>query len=235
MDGITAASVGDLATLIPSFERSLRAANKSPKTVQVYSEAANQLPAFLRETGMPTAVEQIRREGVESFIERLVQTRASPLSLTTGNPALTALFGFLVDFGEIIESPMRKMKPPKVPDVPCRWSPTISSADCSRPAKARSGMPGEISTMPPERARSWLSHHGARQRRDGDLLPTKGSGMDLGGTPRSPAHRVLCEARRFSNGTRRRGGRTSDNSGRQQLVTLSGDQRSTAGGMWASP
>ncbi len=30
------ASVGDLATLVPSFERSLRAANKSPKTVKGY-------------------------------------------------------------------------------------------------------------------------------------------------------------------------------------------------------
>jgi hypothetical protein len=40
LDRITPASVGDLAALIPSFERSLRATNKSPKTVQVYGEAA---------------------------------------------------------------------------------------------------------------------------------------------------------------------------------------------------
>ncbi len=32
--------VGDLATLIPSFERSLRAANKRPKTVKNYGVAA---------------------------------------------------------------------------------------------------------------------------------------------------------------------------------------------------
>jgi site-specific recombinase XerD len=116
-DTVTAASVGDLATLIPSFERSLRAANKSPKTVQVYSEAANQLLAFLRQSGMPTAVAGIRREHVESFIERLVQTRA-PATANNRYRALTALFNFLVDFGEIADSPMRNMKPPKVPDVP---------------------------------------------------------------------------------------------------------------------
>jgi len=40
---VTIESVGDLATLIPSFLRSLRAANKSPKTIATYSEAANQL------------------------------------------------------------------------------------------------------------------------------------------------------------------------------------------------
>jgi site-specific recombinase XerD len=114
---ITGASVGDLATLIPSFERSLRAANKSPKTVQVYGEAANQLLAFLRASGMPTGVEGIQREHVESFIERLVATKA-PATANNRYRALTALFSFLVDFGEITESPMRKMKPPKVPEVP---------------------------------------------------------------------------------------------------------------------
>ena len=117
MDRITAVSVGDLATLIPSFERSLRAANKSAKTVQVYGEAATQLLAFLRERGMPTEVAKIGREHVESFIERLVATKA-PATANNRYRALTALFNFLVDFGEITDSPMRKMKPPKVPDVP---------------------------------------------------------------------------------------------------------------------
>ena len=117
MEQITPASVGDLATLIPSFERSLRAANKSPKTIQVYGEAAHQLLAFLRETGMSTEVAKIGRECVESFIERLVETKA-PATANNRYRALTALFNFLVDFGEITDSPMRKMKPPHVPDVP---------------------------------------------------------------------------------------------------------------------
>jgi site-specific recombinase XerD len=117
MDRITAASVGDLATLIPSFERSLRAANKSPKTIQVYGEAASQLLAFLRAKGMPTEVARIGREHVESFVEALVQTKA-PATAHNRYRALTALFNFLVDFGEITDSPMRKMKPPHVPDVP---------------------------------------------------------------------------------------------------------------------
>ena len=56
MDSVTVESVGDLGTLLASFQRSLRAANKSPKTCAVYSEAGNQLLAFLIEAGMPTAV-----------------------------------------------------------------------------------------------------------------------------------------------------------------------------------
>jgi site-specific recombinase XerD len=117
MDSVTAQSVGDLATLLPSFQRSLRAANKSPKTCATYAEAGNQLLAFLIESGMPTAVAKIGREHVEAFIERLVATKA-PATANNRYRALTALFNFLVDFGEIRESPMRTMKPPKVPDVP---------------------------------------------------------------------------------------------------------------------
>jgi site-specific recombinase XerD len=117
MTRITAESVGDLATLIPSFERSLRASNKSPKTIATYGEAARQLLAFLRESGMPTEVAKIGREHVEAFVERLVETK-SPATANNRYRSLTALFNFLVDFGEIAASPMANMKPPRVPEVP---------------------------------------------------------------------------------------------------------------------
>jgi site-specific recombinase XerD len=117
MDTITATSVGDLESLIPSFERSLRASNKAPKTIATYGEASGQLLRFLMETGMPTEVAKIRREHVEAFIERLVETK-SPATANNRYRALTSLFNFLVDFEEIIASPMAKMHPPKVPEVP---------------------------------------------------------------------------------------------------------------------
>jgi site-specific recombinase XerD len=117
MARVTAQSVGDLATLIPSFQRSLRASNKSPKTIATYSEAAEQLLAFLRESGTPTQVTKIGREHVEAFIEKLVQTK-SPATANNRYRSLTSLFNFLVDFGEITTSPMAKMKPPRVPEVP---------------------------------------------------------------------------------------------------------------------
>jgi site-specific recombinase XerD len=111
--------------LIPSFQRSLRAANKSPKTVATYSEAADQLLAFLKQSGMPTEASKITREHVEAFIERLVETKA-PATANNRYRALTALFNFLVDWGELTVSPMAKMKPPRVPDVPV---PVISDDD----------------------------------------------------------------------------------------------------------
>lgn len=88
MEPITAESVGDLATLILSFERSLRAANKSSKTFATHGEGASQLLAFIREAGMPTAVTEIGRDYVESFIERLVETKAAATADNRGERLL---------------------------------------------------------------------------------------------------------------------------------------------------
>jgi len=51
----------DIPALLPSWQRFLRAARRSPRTVQSYTEAAEQLADFLVRHGMPTAVESIRR------------------------------------------------------------------------------------------------------------------------------------------------------------------------------
>ena len=103
--------------MIDSWRRSLRAANKSEKTVATYIEAANQLLAFLHEHGMPTGVVNMRREHVEAFIERLRDTK-SAATANNRYRALTALFKWMEEDGEIPVSPMAKMKPPSVPEVP---------------------------------------------------------------------------------------------------------------------
>ena len=52
-------SVGDLGVMVTSFSRSLRAANKAPRTIQAYLEACDQLGAFLASRGMPADVASI--------------------------------------------------------------------------------------------------------------------------------------------------------------------------------
>jgi hypothetical protein len=59
---------GDYPILLWSFQRSLRAENESPRTVQNYMESSEKFGAFLAAKGMPTNVAAIRREHVESFI-----------------------------------------------------------------------------------------------------------------------------------------------------------------------
>ncbi|MHB0870747.1 MAG: tyrosine-type recombinase/integrase [Chloroflexota bacterium] len=100
-----------------SFRRSMLAENKSPRTIQTYSEALRLFGAFLSEQGMPAEVAHIHREHVESFIADLL-TRYAPATASNRNRAMQEFFKWLVDEGEITASPMEKMKPPQVPETP---------------------------------------------------------------------------------------------------------------------
>ena len=135
MTSKTAASVGDLSALIPSFERSLRAANKSPKTIKTYGEASSQLLRFLTEAGMPTDASAIRREHIEAYIEDLL-TRSRPATANNRYRSLIQLFKWLDEEGEITRSPMANMKPPKVPEEPVD---VVSEADLRRLLKECEG------------------------------------------------------------------------------------------------
>src|SRR5437879_13164620 len=69
----TTASVGEgLGVHIGLWERSLRAANRSAKTVQVYLESVRQLERFLDASSLPTATGALRREHIEAWIEELL-------------------------------------------------------------------------------------------------------------------------------------------------------------------
>jgi site-specific recombinase XerD len=112
-----ATAVGDLRALLPSWRRHLRAANLSPKTITSYTTGAEQLLAYLEAVGMPTDAAAIRREHVEAFIEDLL-SRHRPSTAATRFRDLQQLFRWLVDEGEITESPMARVRPPKLDERP---------------------------------------------------------------------------------------------------------------------
>lgn len=114
----TRANVGELAALVRSFERHLRAANRSPQTVRTYLEAVNQLCQFLAGAGMPTTAAGVSREHVEAYLVSLQKAGRAPATVSNRFRALQQFFKFLVDEGEIRETPMRKMPRPQVPDQP---------------------------------------------------------------------------------------------------------------------
>lgn len=113
----TTPSVGHIESLISSWARSLRAANRSPKTQETYLEAAHQLADFLRRHGMPAEVAKIRREHIEAYIEDLL-ARWKPATASNRYRALVRFFAYLVEEGEIVESPMARMTPPHVSEEP---------------------------------------------------------------------------------------------------------------------
>ena len=107
----------DIPALLPSWQRSLRAARRSPRTVQSYTEAAEQLSDFLVRKGMPTAVGSIAREHVESFIEDL-DSRFRPATVAVRYKSLKQLFRWLLEEGEVTSDPMARMRLPSVPEDP---------------------------------------------------------------------------------------------------------------------
>ena len=80
-------------------------------------DAVSRLDAFLEAHGMPRAVAAIRREHVEAFIEDQL-ARLKPASAANRYRSLQQFFRWLVDEGEIRESPMARMKPPTIPETP---------------------------------------------------------------------------------------------------------------------
>lgn len=116
---------GQIAALIRPFERSLRVANKSARTIETYGDSARQFAAFLDERGMPAQVASVTREHVETYIEWLL-SRSSPATASLRYRSLQQFFKWALGEGEIRVSPMANMSPPAVPEDPV---PVLSEAD----------------------------------------------------------------------------------------------------------
>ncbi len=107
----------ELDLLVGSWQRHLRAQRISPATIASYSIAVGQLRAFLVAQGMPTDPPAITREHVEAFISHLL-ARWKPATAHNRYRGCLAFFKWLVEEGELRETPMLRMKPPRLPEEP---------------------------------------------------------------------------------------------------------------------
>jgi len=130
-----ATEFGTLGALIPSWERSLRAANKSPKTIRSYGDSARLFEKFAVEKFGITAVRRIGRDTIEAFIEDQL-ARWKPTTAGVRFRSLQQLFKWLTEEGEITANPMARMKPPTVPEVPV---PVVSDSDLTKLLKSCEG------------------------------------------------------------------------------------------------
>lgn len=111
----TIVTPGDLGVNAASFARHLRASNLAPRTIRTYLEGLARLADYLAAQGMPTDIAAIRREHVESFVaDMLDHGKAS--SAANRYRSVQQFFRWAVDEGEIKDSPMTKMRPPKIPE-----------------------------------------------------------------------------------------------------------------------
>ena len=112
----TATVINDIGSLRASFEIGLRARNRSPKTIRSYLEALDLYRAFAVESGFPTAVDQVNRDHLETFLaDQLERWRPKTAQIRYG--ALRQFFKWCQEEGEVKVSPMVNMRPPHVPDV----------------------------------------------------------------------------------------------------------------------
>jgi len=107
----------DLAALLPDWSTHLRARNVAPSTIASYLRVGGNLLAYLDEVGMPTRASTIRREHLEAFLADLA-ARVSPATVAKHYRSMQQLFRWLVEDGEITDSPMARMRPPQVPEQP---------------------------------------------------------------------------------------------------------------------
>ena len=107
----------NIDSLLPSWERSLRAANKSPNTIYSYLLAARLLADFLKATGVTQEVDELGRGDVEAFIVHELE-RGKPGSAGVRYKSLQQFFSWCVEEDEAERSPMAAMKPPQMPEVP---------------------------------------------------------------------------------------------------------------------
>jgi site-specific recombinase XerD len=125
----------DLAELARGFELSLRARNRSPRTIKSYMEAVALYREFALRAGFATTVERVNREHVETFIADQLE-RWRPSTALTRYGALMQFFKWCVAEGEMPESPMRKMQPPSLPDIPV---PVVSDSNLAKLLKTCEG------------------------------------------------------------------------------------------------
>lgn len=108
---------GDIAVNAASFACHLRAENLSPQAVTTYLQSVARLAEFLEASGMPTLVANIRREHIEGWLEHLLR-RWRPATAVNRFTGAQQFFKWLVDEGEIRDSPMARMRKPKLPEAP---------------------------------------------------------------------------------------------------------------------
>lgn len=173
-------SVDPWPVLWQSFERSLRADNASPRTLEVYGDAGRQFHGFLAERRRSTDPAQIAKRDVEEYLIWLRETPsaktgrgAMPATVRARFSALRRFFNWLEEEEEIEHSPMIRMHGPKVEEPP----PAVLSEDEQRRLLAACHGPDFEDRRDAALLRLMLD---AGLRR-GEVAGMKAADLDLGG------------------------------------------------------
>ena len=94
------------------------------RTVAIYGKAARTLQTFLETQGV-TSTRSITRRNLEGFYAFLRDDKGwAPATINQTHRALKQFFDYLLDEKELTESPMKHIKPPRIPET---VHPTVTS------------------------------------------------------------------------------------------------------------
>ena len=123
-----------LSPLLRSFERHLRAENRSERTIASYLQSARQAESFLADRGI--SLTGASRADLEAFLGDLLGRRAAATAATRYK-VLRILYRWLEEEDEVAVNPMAKMRPPiPWPCWPC-WK-ASKATPAKSPASPRS-------------------------------------------------------------------------------------------------
>src|SRR5215204_5815895 len=108
---------GHLLALNRSFYRTLEAENKSPRTVEAYTDAVRLLATYCQAHGRPLLAGELGREHIQEFIADQL-ARWKPATAHNRYRGLHAFFKWAVAEGDLAASPMDGMRPPQLPEQP---------------------------------------------------------------------------------------------------------------------
>jgi site-specific recombinase XerD len=108
---------GHLLALNRSFRRTLEAENKSPRTIEAYTDAVRLLATYCQAHGHPLLAGELRREHIQEFIADQL-ARWKPTTADNRYRGLHAFFKWTVAEGDLAASPMDGMRPPQLPEQP---------------------------------------------------------------------------------------------------------------------
>ncbi|MDG0868009.1 tyrosine-type recombinase/integrase [SAR202 cluster bacterium JH702] len=103
----------DLDLLSESWHASLRSRNLARSTITNYLASVRMLDEFLTAKGMPRSVANIKREHIEMFLADILETR-TPSTANSRYVALKQFWMWLLEEGEVAQSPLRNIKQVKV-------------------------------------------------------------------------------------------------------------------------
>ncbi|MBI2857987.1 MAG: phage integrase N-terminal SAM-like domain-containing protein, partial [Chloroflexi bacterium] len=121
-------STVSLEDLMGQYRASLKAGNRSPKTISWYLATLEQYCSFLQANGLAKPVNKLGAKEVQAYVLHLQkavrwanipnkkhESKLSPFSVQGHVRAIKAFFSWLADQGYLEDNPLDKFPLPKVP------------------------------------------------------------------------------------------------------------------------